>query len=144
MGPRWGALVRNLGLAVCLCLVPRIASAHGGSVLILFFWEAVAIPWAIFSYLVARSKLTDQNARNRLGPVTLIATLIGVLGGWCGVWSLSQVLADPSPLSPLILVVAGAPGVWYLWRQRTYDWALALLLIPLALTGTCGALAFGP
>ena len=137
-------LLRRLGVCLCVALIPRPALAHGGSILLLVFWEALVIPWAVVTYWVAGSKLTNATTRSWLGPLTLLATVIAIVGGWFGVWALGNVIGigDPTPMSPLILVISGAPGVWSLWRQRSYQWALALLLIPLALTGSCGALAW--
>lgn len=51
---------------------------------------------------------------------------------------------DPTVLSPLLLIIAGAPGVGYLLRARAYQWALALVLIPIVLTGSCVAVSVSP
>ncbi|HEY4186385.1 MAG TPA: hypothetical protein VGP07_15020 [Polyangia bacterium] len=124
-----------------LALIPRAALAHGEDILVIFFWEVAIVPWAVVSYLVARSQLVDGDDRARLAPFTLLSTLIAGVGGLCGIWALAEIVPDPTPLSPLMLIFSGAPAVWYLWRQRAYQWAVALLLIPLALTGTCAEFA---
>jgi hypothetical protein len=106
------------------------------------FYEVATIPWAVFVFIVARRRIVEQVAGNRLGPLTLLTTLVAIFGGWLGMAALADVTSDPTPLSPLLLAIAGAPGVWYLWGARAHRWAVALLLSPIILTGSCNILAW--
>jgi hypothetical protein len=131
---------QRLLAGICILLIPRIAFAHGESLIPALFWDAATIPWAVIAFLVAGRKVADPTARNRLGPLTLLATLLALFGGWFVVTALGQIVADPAPLAPVVLLLSGAPAVWYLWRERERGWAMALLLIPLALAGSCEAM----
>jgi len=131
-------------LCVCfaLCLIPRMAFGHGESLLIWMFYEVAAMPWAVVVWLVARRRVLQQTARNRVGPLIVVTTLVAILGGWFAIPALADVISDPSPLSPLLLAISGAPGVWYLWRGGANRWAVGLLLIPIVLTGSCNLMAW--
>ena len=74
----------------------------------------------------------------------MVTTLVAIFGGWVGMPALADVISDPTPLSPLLLAISGAPGVWYLWREEAHRWAVALLLIPVLLTGSCEVMAWSP
>ena len=134
--------IESVCVCLALCLVPRMAWGHGETLLIGMFYEVAAIPWAVVVFLVARRRVFEQTARNRVGPLTVVTTLVAIFGGWFGMTALAEVISDPAPLSPMLLAISGAPGVWYLWREGAHRRAVALLLIPVLLTGSCEVMAW--
>ena len=133
------SFIEGICAFVGCCLVPRAALAHGESVLVFLFWEVAVVPWALIVFLAARRRVFEQIRQNRLGPLTVVTTLVAIFGGWWGIAAVAEVTQDPTPLSPLLLAISGAPPVWYLWRQGEHRLAVTLLLIPIVLAGSCSA-----
>lgn len=125
-----------------ICLFPRAAFAHGETLLAFFFWELAVVPWAVIVFAIARRRVFEQISQNRLGPSTVATTFMAMFGGWFGMSALADEPVDPTPLSPLLLAIAGAPAIWYLWRQGERRVAVTMLLIPVVLAGSCGAMAW--
>jgi len=44
---------------------------------------------------------------------------------------------DASTLSPLVLLVAAVPALWYLSKARRYGWVVVLALTPMILASSC-------
>jgi len=141
-GPQRPLTIEGLCAFAAVCSFPRAAFAHGESLLGFFFWELMVVPWAVMVFVMARRRVFDRVARNRLGPSTAATTLLAMFGGWWGLAALADVIMDPAPLTPLLLAIAGVPAVWYLWRQGERRIAVTLLLIPVVLAGSCTAMTW--
>jgi hypothetical protein len=123
-------------------LFPRVALAHGEGLIVqagILLWVVAAVPWAGVVYLVARKDVDREIRRNNLGPLTSLMTVVAAVAG---IAMADRTIHNPETslpfvLSPLVLAVSALPAMWYLWRQRSYDLAIAILLVPLIATGTC-------
>jgi hypothetical protein len=138
MRPQHSPAAERLALVTSMVLIPRVASAHGEQLLVVMFYEAVAIPWAIIVFLVARRQGLSGASAKWIGLLTLLTTAGTFFGAWLALFAATKgVMEDPTVLSPLLLIIAAAPGVGYLLKARSYRWVLALVLIPILLTGSC-------
>lgn len=96
----------------------------------------LGIPWAITVFLVVRRRILDAGSRDSLGPLTLLATVAAVFGLLL-LYLFTPIMGQAYGLSPLALVVVCAPSLWWLWKLHMYRWMVALVLIPVVLSGSC-------
>jgi hypothetical protein len=108
-------------------------------VAILWLCQGAAIPWATGVYFFTRRRLTNDLARNRLGPLTAVTTFFAIFSArvLIGVLAAEELMDEPICLSPLILLVSAAPAIWYLAQQRERRAVVGLILLPVLLTAAC-------